>query len=207
MPASGGPTRAGARILPIRVLDEHCSGTAFSFAAGIVAAVEGGARIINASLGALESSLVVQQAVSYAVRNGVLFVAPTGNVREGERGTEHLAFPARQYPEVTAVAAVTSGYVAAPWAVLDHRVAFAAPGIDLIVAHGGGWALGQGSSFSAALVSGAAAAALGADPGLTRRTLLKRLEHTAIGVDSYNRQCKGKLGRGVPDVGRLAGHD
>jgi subtilisin family serine protease len=78
-------TAPGARILPVRVLDEEGSATPETVNAGIRWAADHGARVINLSLG--DTPLVdmaggaaaTDQAVAYAWSKGAVIVAAAGN--------------------------------------------------------------------------------------------------------------------------------
>ena len=57
-------------------------------AKGIVAAVDQGADIINLSLGGMNSSIVMDNAIEYAKSNNVLMVSAVGN-----EGVQGVSFP------------------------------------------------------------------------------------------------------------------
>ncbi|MDP8942908.1 MAG: S8 family serine peptidase [Actinomycetota bacterium] len=75
----------GARVLPVRVLDDQGRGTDPNVAAGIRHAVDRGAHVINLSMGedipfsALGIGGVVDQAIDYALDRRVVVVAASGN--------------------------------------------------------------------------------------------------------------------------------
>ena len=85
------------KILPLRVLDEKGSGTYANVISAIYYAVDAGADILNLSLGGQNHSQLLEQAVNYAIANGVDVVAGSGNT-----GTEGVFYPAK-YPNVIAV--------------------------------------------------------------------------------------------------------
>ena len=90
-------SRANVRIMPIKVLDCYGVRRQFATARGILYAAHNGARVINLSLGGLEDSQVIRDAIDEATDGGTLVVAATGNAaRSG------VAFPAR-IAEVLAV--------------------------------------------------------------------------------------------------------
>ncbi len=196
-----------AVLLPVRVLDDECHGTAFAFAAGVVGAVDAGARIINASLGAREPSHALRDAMDYAAAHGALVIAAAGNTvaddGDGEREQE-IQFPA-SHRSALGVAAVSSLYVAAPTTACGRAVKLSAPGVDVLVPWRGRYGLLSGTSASSALVSGAAAVGLGRLPALDRVRLVELLRTTAIPVDAWNPDRAGLLGAGVPEVAALGG--
>jgi len=189
----------GARLLPVRILDDECLCTAFDLAKGIVEAVDAGAQILNVSLGAREESKAVEVALRYAEQAEVVVIASAGNAPESLEGEGELAFPAAE-DESVAVSAVDPWLVAPAWTVADDDVTLSAPGVDLLTAYRGGYARVSGTSFSTAFVSAAAAAALAIRPDLSPKELVELLEQTAISVEETNPgQLLGALGAGIPD--------
>jgi len=72
-------------IVPFKVLDEGGSGYSEDVAAGIVASVDIGAKVINLSLGG-DYSQLIEDALEYAYENNTLVVAAAGNDGAGEIG-------------------------------------------------------------------------------------------------------------------------
>ena len=66
-------------ILPIKVLDHTGQGSGANIAAGIVWAVEHGARVVNLSFVLSVADPAVTGAIGYANDHGVAVVAATGN--------------------------------------------------------------------------------------------------------------------------------
>lgn len=85
----------GARIMPVRVLDDAGAGDAVNIAAGIRFAAARGAKILNLSL-EFDTDVVAADipelldAIRYARKKGALLVAATGN-----EGATRIAYPAR----------------------------------------------------------------------------------------------------------------
>ncbi|MCY7373794.1 MAG: S8 family serine peptidase, partial [Spirochaetaceae bacterium] len=154
-------------ILAAKVADR--SGRIFTddLAAGIVWAVDSGARVINLSLGGPSSDRLERMAVAYAQARDVLVVAAAGN-----DSTSRKQFPAA-LPDVLSVgAASTDGSTRAPFSTYGSWVDVAAPGRGLLVAApGGGYDKADGTSFSTPLVSGQAALLEGYRPGRTSAEL------------------------------------
>ncbi len=142
----------GARILPVRVLDSDGLGSARSVADGVRYAREQGADVINLSLGMRAHSVLVEEEIRLALEQGIVVVAASGN--EGRRGAD---FPASVEGVVAATAVGRNGR-RARFANGRGKLGVVAPGRDLVGPYPGAtWARATGTSFSAALVSAAAA--------------------------------------------------
>ena len=120
----------GANLLPIKVLDRYGSGRSEWIAAGIDAAVDNGADVINLSLGG-SLSKVVQIAVSKAIDAGVVVVAAAGNT--GKRGVSSPA----SIEGVIAVSAIGPDSKLAPYSSYGPEIAIAAPGGNKMSPSGG----------------------------------------------------------------------
>jgi serine protease len=122
------------RIMPLRVLGEGGSGSAFDItnavlyaarlpnASSLLAPVK--ASVINLSLGSENSSATEQQAYADAIAAGVIVVAAAGN-----SGDSRMSYPA-SYPGVVSVAAVGRQKQRAPYSQFNSAVDVAAPGGD-----------------------------------------------------------------------------
>lgn len=151
-----------ANLLSIRVTDANALSDAFTVAQAILAAVDAGARLINLSLGAYESSGVMTRAIDYASQQGVVIVASAGNDQAAQ-----LTWPAAD-PRVISVGAVDA---------LEQQVLFSNSGAQLKMTAPGYWVQtawldGQrvnfnGTSASAPIVAGAIAAMMSENPGLS----------------------------------------
>jgi serine protease len=119
----------GAKIMPVRVLDEQGLGDAAGIAAGIRYAARNGAKVINLSL-EFDSSVPASQipevlsAIRYANRRGTLVVAASGN-----EALRVVAYPARA-DGVLSVGATTEHLCQADYSN-DGR------GLDLMAPGGG----------------------------------------------------------------------
>jgi len=192
---------AGVELLSYRVLDPDGSGNAFTLAQAILAAVEAGAAVINSSLGTYGDNLALREAVAYAHARGVTIVASVGN--DGLDGT--LMYPAG-YASVIAVAGVDADGRHLWFSNRGAGVDVAAPGYQLNAA----WQDGQvarvsGTSASAALVSGAAARLLSADPTLDPDTVRAIVRATSddFGAPGHD----PALGAGIVNLERMERRD
>jgi subtilisin family serine protease len=142
-----------AKILPVRVLDPDGRGTASGVAAGVRFAAESGADVINLSLGTRAPSAVLQNAVEYAQSLGCVVVVASGN--DGDPFV--VDFPG-SLPGVISVSALDAKGRKPAWSNGRRTATIYAPGAGVIGAYPGGiWGSGRGTSFSAPLVTGAAA--------------------------------------------------
>ena len=187
-----------ARLLPVKVLDCTGVGRISTAAAGIRYAADRGAQVINISLGTPNESPVMREAVEYAQRTGALIIASAGN----KPGV--VTYPGA-YPGVIAVGAsgadIGDGldYTRmAPFSGSGPAVDLIAPGLQIAgplppalcgvigwQCEDGPYTRVSGSSFAAALVTGAAALLREQYPTfegpLLRSLLLQSLQPAADG--------------------------
>ncbi len=142
----------GARLMPVKVLNSAGSGTFANLAAGIVWATDNGAHIINLSVGSVNPSSLVENAIAYAHAADVVIVAAAGNTWGGG-----VLYPAR-YDHVIAVSATDPANGLAPFSAVGPEIDLAAPGDDIFSTSPGGVYLNRdGTSQAAAYVAGLAA--------------------------------------------------
>jgi hypothetical protein len=137
------------QILPIDVYGPNASTSTFDVANGIVQAVNGGAKVINLSLGSDGDAGFLHDVVKAAAAQNILMIGAAGN-----QPVTTPYYPAA-YPEVNAVTAIDQGQLA-PYANRGSFVSLGAPGSNIVPY--GNLAYGvQGTSVSTAFVSGVAA--------------------------------------------------
>ncbi len=143
----------GARIMPLRVFDGEGTAHLFDIIRAIYYAVDNGANVINMSFSVQEFSPELLRAVNYAHKRGVVCVASAGNA-----ASETLVYPAA-FGNVLGVASTGLDDNPSPFTNSgSDLVSLAAPGEAIITTFPGGvYAAAFGTSFSAPLVSGAAA--------------------------------------------------
>ena len=142
-----GGAGSNVRILPVDVYGSEEITSTFQVAAGVVAAIDSGASIINLSLGGQETTPFLQNLISDAHQQGVVFVGAAGN----EPGT-HNIFPAA-YPEVVAVTSADRSGNVAYYANNGNFVDVMVPGHSYVTFNGETYLI-NGTSASAAYVSG-----------------------------------------------------
>ena len=122
-------TSWGARLMPVRVLDASGSGYTSDLIGGILWASQQGARIINFSLGGVNYSQALQDAVNVAHNAGLLFVAAMGN-----DNTSVTFYPAGM-ANVLGVAATNRYDLKAQYSNTGNHCDLAAPGGDMSYYH------------------------------------------------------------------------
>ena len=150
---------------------------------GIVAAAREGPGVINLSFGGEEDDPLLQDAVNLAYRLGSLVVAAAGN--EGMDGSPK-GYPAA-YPHVLTVGATNENGRVASFSTIGPFVDLVAPGVDIPVAEplaqeASGYLDVPGTSFSAPLVSGAAAWVWTMRPDLDNTQLFELMRRSATDI-------------------------
>lgn len=196
-PSAPGVSPA-AEIISIRVGDESGKADAFALAAGILAAVDSGAHIINISMGTREDNPLIEEAVRFAWDHNSLIVAASGNA-----GQADAMYPAA-YPSVISVGAVDARGEHLDFANYGSFLSLTAPGYALNAAWPGNrYQSISGTSASAPIVSGAIAATMSNGGGITMNArqaaeiVMKYSNDAGIpGPDS-------EYGVGILDLGRI----
>ena len=151
--------------------------------AGIAAAVRRGPGVINLSLGGFDRIPVEERAIMAAFGEGSLIVASAGNSRDNG---SPLSYPAA-FPHVLSVGATMENDRVAQFSSASPGLDLAAPGESITAAipaifDPSGYASVDGTSFSAPLVSGAAAAIWTMRPTLTNTQLFEVMRRSARDV-------------------------
>ena len=144
-----GQGSTSAQILPVDVYGPNAATTTWNVALGVQAAVNGGATVLNMSLGSSGDSSVLDEMVQQAITDGIQIFAAAGN-----QPVSSPTYPAAD-PGVMAVTAVDRGLIAS-YANFGSFVDFGAPGNSIVYFGNQPW-LVQGTSVSTAYMSGLAA--------------------------------------------------
>ncbi len=178
-------------------------------AAGIVWAVDHGARIVNLSLSGSQTSSTERAAVRYATKMGVLLVAAAGN---GAQSGNRASYPAALLgKEGLVVGASTATAARASFSTTGRYVDLLAPGVGVLGALAAGapntlfapapgtagYGVGSGTSYAAPEVAGAAALVWAANPLLSAASVASILTSTASAHGAWSTD----LGYGTLDVG------
>ncbi len=149
-----------ALILPLKAFRSDGTATTSDIVRAVYYAVEHGASVINMSFSLAQFSPALLRAVNYAAQNGVICVASVGN-----SGEDAMIYPAA-FGNAIGVASTTDRDERASFSNYgSDLVRLSAPGEGIITTYPGStYAAVWGTSFSAGLVSGAAAVLLDMGP-------------------------------------------
>jgi subtilisin family serine protease len=151
-----------AQIMPLKAFRADGTANLADIVSAILYAADHGADVINMSFGFPTSSPLLVSAIAYAENHGIFCVTSAGN-----QAARVLQYPAA-YPGVIGVGSTSLLDQRSSFSSFGADVNIAAPGEGLITFFPGGlYAAGWGTSFSTALVSGAAALISGLNPSMT----------------------------------------
>ena len=173
----------GAKLLPIKVLSDDGRGYDSAIVAGMIYAIDSGARILNLSFGGFGYSEVYDDAVAYAREHGVLIVTAAGNSSMPTSAISDSYYSALVSPANIPSALSVMSMRLIPHANGDYIADFSnwdsdpqsgveypimAPGMDILSCYTGGrYAWVSGTSMSAPIVSGAAAIIMALNDDIT----------------------------------------
>jgi subtilisin family serine protease len=207
------------KVMAIRALDSDGSGDPFQVVRAIEYAVNNGADIINLSFTGSTRNELLAIALRNAYDAGVLVVAAAGNANESGIAPDLDRNPL--YPAclddgadenfILAVTSVDSQDQRADFAAYGAgcvdlaapgtrivSTQFYRPGSDNFDAPYGGYY--NGTSVSAAQVSGVASLLLAVNPRLTPKQIMNYLQRSAVDIYDKNPAYFGRLGRGRVDA-------
>ena len=170
----------GAKIMPVKVLDDEGAGSYTSISKGIYYAVDHGANVINLSLGGSSTNDTMQTAIEYASSKGVVVVMAAGN-----DGGFQPGYPARYADKWgIAVGAVDKNNNMADFsnrAGMKALTYVTAPGVDIYSTLAGNqYTSYSGTSMAAPHVAGVVALMLSANHNLTDAQVRQIVSETAV---------------------------
>jgi len=185
-----------AELISVRVADESGISNSFLLAQGITAAADAGAQLINISMGSSSDSNLVRQAVDYAIEQGAVIFASSGN-----DGTAYSSFPAAD-PDVYSVGAIDANGTHLNFSNTDDNLAFTAPGLEVQAAYPGDNVTSfTGTSGAVAFPVGAVAAIMSeSNQTISAQQAVQILQNHSneAGLPGADNQ----FGIGIIDVGR-----
>jgi serine protease len=163
---------------------------------GIKFAADNGAHIINCSWGGPAAGAYGQDIINYAIAKGCLVIAAAGN--EGSAEPEYPAF----YSGVMAVTSVNNSDKRSTFANYGSHVSISAPGESFTTGNRNNYTPARGTSFSAAIVSSAAALVKARFSQFNMEQVREQLRVTSDNIDADNLGYSGLLGKGRLNVFR-----
>ena len=196
--ASAPGVAPGVELISIRISDESGQADSFAMAAGILAAVDSGADLINISMGTTVDNPLIAEAVDYAEDHKALIVASSGNSEQSD-----ATYPAA-YPSVISVGSVDARGEHLDFSNYGNSLSVTAPGYAVSAAWPGNrYTRISGTSASAPIVTGAIAATMSNGSGARMNAkdaadiVMKYSDEAGIsGPDS-------EYGMGILNVGRI----
>ena len=196
-----------AKILPVKVgSTQQALGGTFLIRDGIRWAVDHGAKVINVSMGYKQRPDNKRAEIDYALSKDVVVVACTGNVGTTHPEATGVEEPAA-LPGLLAIINTDRNGVRADTGVTGPEVVLAAPGVDVpalkpaLVGAPESYITGTGTSFAAALVSGAAALIRSKYPTMSANDVINRLIKTADDRGTPGRGLGIRVRAAEPDEG------
>lgn len=176
----------GAKIMPVKVMNDSGSGDYASIINGIKYAADHGAQVISMSLGGPGYSQAMQDAIDYAISRGASVVAASGNSNSA------VAFPGNCDGVIT-VGAVGSNNQRASFSNYGPEMDVVAPGVNIISSYKGNansYTAMSGTSMATPFVAGVTALVRAANPNLTSAQVTQIIDQAATdlgtaGFDNY----------------------
>ncbi len=168
-------------IMPIRVTDPEGYAYTSTLVDGLIWAADNGASVMNMSFGSVVGSPAIRAAAQYAMEQGALVVAASGNCG--------CLDPTADTPYLVSVGATDLSDALASFSSRGDYVDLSAPGVSIYTTRSGGsYGFGSGTSFSSPLVAGVAALMFSVNPNLTPFEVRDLLESTAddLGAAGYD---------------------
>lgn len=200
------------KIMPITVCDSQLNCPLGTLEKGIYYAVNNQADIIYINLGAkgtIDYSSYLNLAIQYAYDHGSIVVVPAGNEEIPEGRGQNLNSTKRSLAcnnndkqIILSVASLLDNDQKASWSNYGSNcVNISAPGINIagtvppeFKTLGDSYYLGNGTSFSAAIVAGVASEVKAKYPKLKNWEIIDRLIYTAANIDTANPSIPGQIG-------------
>ena len=169
--------------------DSDGIGSSWTVLEGVIYCVQKGAKLINISLGSIDPLYDLEGVLDWVEQSGTLIVSPIGN-----DGSNSFLYPAG-YPSVVCVTGLLPDNTKAPFSNWHSIARVSAPATGILSAWwDGGTAVWSGTSLSAPLVVGCAAAAWAVNPNKTPADVRKAIETSGTNIDNLNPDYAGQLG-------------
>ncbi len=186
----------GAMLMPLKAFRSDGTGYTSDILRAVYWAIQNNANIINMSFNLGAYSTELRNAINYATLRGTICVAAAGN-----QGQQMLVYPAA-LPNVIGVASTTNDDQRSSFSNYGQDLVWmAAPGEGIVTTYPfGTYAAAWGTSFSAPLVSGAAALMLDYGGSLLMDILIFQNQSDSANALSHARAISPDLGHGRLDM-------
>lgn len=187
------------KIMPVKVFDGSGGGSDISISDGIIWAADHGARVMNMSFGSYYQSDVLNEAIDYAYKKGVVMVAAAGNW-----ASQDISYPAA-ISKVMAVSATDKDNKLADFSSYGPMIDVCAPGDKIYSTFwdpykGSTYSEMSGTSMASPMVAGLAALLLAKNPKLTNDEVRQIIEASA--TDLGDPGWDPKFGHGMINVAK-----
>lgn len=139
-----------------KAMNNEGKGSSTAIANAIIYCVQQGADIINCSLGCLDDTPDLRNAINTAISNGVSVVCASGNDghNDADGSIREVRYPAA-YGESICVGAIDINFNITDFSNSNEYVDVVAPGKDVLCAYPGSqYAIISGTSFATPIISG-----------------------------------------------------
>ncbi|MCP4248040.1 MAG: S8 family serine peptidase [bacterium] len=177
-------------IVPVRISNARGQASSRTIAAGIVWAVDRGARVVNVSFAPLAADRTVLRAARYARSAGALVFISAGN--------DGLKAKARANNDAVFVGAIDSGNSRAGFSSYGAFIDVVTPGVAIQTTTTTGFGRVSGTSFSSPIAAGVAALIWSMRPELRPVTVQEILADTAVDLGESGRD--DSFGAGLIDA-------
>lgn len=185
-----------AKLMIVKACADNNATVIYKGYEGIKYAADNGAHIINCSFSGPNGSSFGQDIVNYAMSKGSLIVACAGN-----SNSSAPEYPAA-YAGVLGVSAVDLNDKKNNFSSYGSHISISAPGVVYSSKNGNKYGLVAGTSFSAPMVSSAAALVRSRFPAFDMFQVAEQLKVSSDNIDQLNPGYAGQLGHGRLNVFR-----
>lgn len=178
-------------LIVIKATDDRGRASSRDLAAGILSAVNRGARVVNVSFAPLHGNRLIRAACRVAFSRGALVVLSAGNGGK--------TYKAKGYNEALFVGAVNSDDTLASFSNRGPFVDLVAPGVAIrTTAVDDAYRLASGTSFASPIVAGVAALCFSVNPQLRPISVQQALTDSAVDLEADGRD--DSTGHGLIDA-------
>lgn len=185
-----------AKLMIVKACADNNATVIYKGYEGIKYAADNGAHIINCSFSGPNGSSFGQDIVNYAISKGSLIIACAGN-----SNSSAPEYPAA-YAGVLGVSAVDLNDKKNDFSSYGSHISISAPGVVYSSKNGNKYGLVAGTSFSAPMVSSAAALVRSRFPAFDMFQVAEQLKVSSDNIDQLNPGYAGQLGHGRLNVFR-----